>query len=162
MRVALPPGRRARPPERAAGGVPGARGIGLRRRDPRDPRDPVTVGELLSTALPGAFLGRLLDLELLREVWRDALAPEFPDLADAAFPVAFDRGVVTLRARDRKAAAALARARKPLCRALLTACRLPGAPLRLRVVFPQKRSSAAPGREAPAGRSSVRGSLRDG
>lgn len=150
MRVALPPGRRARPPERAAGGVPGGPGIGARQRDP------VSVGELLSTALPGAFLGRLLDLELLREVWRDAVAPEFPDLADAAFPVAFDRGVVTLRARDRKAAAALARARKPLCRALLTACRLPGAPLRLRVVFPQKRSSAAPRREAPAGRGSVR------
>lgn len=110
----------------------------------------MAVGELLSTALPGAFLGRLLDLELLREVWRDALAPEFPDLADAAFPVAFDRGVVTLRARDRKSAAALARARKPLCRALLTACRLPGAPLRLRVVFPAKRSPAGPGGEAGA------------
>lgn len=138
MQAPLPPGRRAR-------GVAGTRGSGTRHRDP------VAVGEVLSTALPGAFLGRLLDLELLREVWRDAVEPEFPDLADAAFPVAFDRGVVTLRARDRKAAAALARARTPLCRALLTACRLPEAPLRLRVVFPAKRPPAAPGGEAPVG-----------
>lgn len=147
MRAPLPPGRRGRLPRRAAGGVPDARG----GEPPR--RDPVAVGDLLSTALPGAFFGRLLDLELLREVWRDALAPEFPDLAEAAFPVAFDRGVVTLRARDRKTAAALGRARGPLCRALLAACRLPGAPLRLRVVFPRTGPPAASGREAPTGAS---------
>ena len=101
------------------------------------------LGEALDSALPRRFQGRLLDLELLRQVWREAVGPR---LADAAFPVGFERGVVTVRAATPEVARSLERQRSALRASLLGACRLPNASLRIRVV-----SAPAPSRSRAGG-----------
>lgn len=118
-------------------------------------RDPVPLGEALDSALSRRFQGKLLDLELLRLVWREAVGPR---LADAAFPVGFERGVVTVRAAAPEVARSLERQRAGLRKSLLEACRLPHATLRIRVV------SAPPGPRSPgaAAAGSVRAPLSGG
>lgn len=88
---------------------------------------PVRVGDLLAEALPRRTQARLLDLEFLRRVWREAI-PE------PGTPEALDRGVLTVRAEDEATAAALHRRRGEIRNRLLDAAGLPGARLRVRVV----------------------------
>ncbi len=110
-------------------------------------RDPVPLAEALDSALPRPFQGRLLDLELLRQVWREAVGP---GLADAAFPVGFERGVVTIRAAAPEVARSLDRRRAALRTALLAACRLPNASLRIRVVSAPQSPRSRSGGDRPA------------
>lgn len=110
-------------------------------------REPVPLGEALDDALPRRFQGRLLDLELLRGVWREAVGPR---LADAAFPVGFERGVVTVRASSAEVARSLDRQRAALRASLLEACRLPNASLRIRVVSAPSAPRSRNGGDRPA------------
>lgn len=133
--LVLPPLRPAPPPRRPSprGGA-GPEGAA---------RDPVSLAEALDSALPRRFSGKLLDLELLRRVWSEAVGAA---LADRAFPVRFERGVVTIRAAAPEVARSLDRQRAALRERLLNACRLPNASLRIRVASapPAGRSPGAP------------------
>lgn len=88
------------------------------------------MGELLGFALPPRLQGRILDLDLVRRVWRSAL-PEV--LGRKACPTALARGVLTIVAADAATAAEARRQRKTIRERLLRAAGLPGANLRLRV-----------------------------
>ena len=86
---------------------------------------------------------------MLRRVWPEAVGAA---LADRAFPVRFERGVVTIRAAAPEVARSLDRQRAALRERLLNACRLPNASLRIRVASapPAGRSPAAPSADRAA------------
>lgn len=118
-----------------ASGPPAPRGRGAPAREAERRRRagaaPVRIADLLAEALPRRVQGRLLDLEFLRGVWRDAVSPNLPE---AAAPEAFDRGILTVRAEDAESARAVRRRRGEIRDRLLAAAGLPGARLRIRVV----------------------------
>lgn len=86
---------------------------------------------------------------MLRRVWPEAVGAA---LADRAFPVRFERGVVTIRAAAPEVARSLDRQRAALRERLLNACRLPNASLRIRVASapPAGRSPGAPSADRAA------------
>ncbi len=82
-------------------------------------------------ALPPSLQKRVLDLDLLRDAWRESA----PDRMLLDFePVAFERGVLTLRASDRRHARLARGEREALAARLLEAAGAPAASLRIRIV----------------------------
>ena len=119
------------------------------------------MGDFLGSALPHRLRRRILDLDLVREVWPRAVAEGLSgrsgrpvgDNARAvcgqAVPAALERGVLTVLAADAATAAEVERCSGPLRDALLRACGLSGASLRVRVRLsrtnPTGRRAAADG-----------------
>ena len=99
------------------------------------------LGEVLSPRLQG----RLLELPRIREVWDRAL-PE--RLAGRLHPEALERGILTIRASDQRAAREAGRSRKALREGLRRALHLPSANLRLRIRNPAPAASPARGRRS--------------
>lgn len=72
----------------------------------------------------------MLDLDFLRTLWAEAV----PDgLAERAFPVRFEKRVLTILADDAPARTEAYRRRNEIAKGLLRAAGLPGATLRVRV-----------------------------
>ncbi len=94
-------------------------------------REPAPIRSLIGSALPKPLQKRMLGLDLLRDAWREAA----PDAMLLEFePVAFERGVLTLRAPDRRRARMTRQEREALAARLREAAGLPLAPLRIRIV----------------------------
>ena len=118
------------------------------------------MGDFLGSALPHRLRRRILDLDLVREVWPRAVAEGLSGrlgrpvgdtnaraVCGQAVPAALERGVLTVLAADAATAAEVERCSGPLRDALLRACGLSGASLRVRV---RLRRTNPPGRRAAA------------